>query len=567
MSTPNLIPKDLPKTLLTDEILMVIMDYFETCHQLITTMAAFEDSNNLLEKIFFDTLGGYLNYYLLPIAKYSYYAGLTSLQVVENILNLYQQCKNRLNTNGNGWKEPWMDLLNDLDVVEIKPLKIQHNDDHQSCDRLEMLVGQDLANDKMIVALPKLEADDADKGYLGNIWLPFKRKRIFDLKSPGSAYIMVQFYTTLSKCYHYEDISMLCYNREFKEWLLENIQIHLSDEVFYPGLGGILRILETIRRYPRRRQGKAWHQRDNKDYGYHQEDVMPMETERKKKSYLTAGGHDRKSKEVLNILRKSKHQQSYHPNMWSPDNYDHYNGDYNDYLEEELGGNTKQNQVPKATKNKIMKPKDPGHNITTSQEASGNSKDTIDFSWNNLSTYMIIMIVAIPLMALGLVLIVICCLKSNKKTNKEVRLRGYPRRKSTSLQNNNEEEMELLNAHSKSVVHGNNNNKSTKLPQLRTNQSRNLKYSNTGSTGSSSSSLMCQMPTKCFRTKHSGPAIIDTMSLNLSSSEAEDENSHLLKAKAVRIDEKPTTSSNIKAGGNKVDRRKAAKTKDHLSKK
>lgn len=524
-----------------------------------------EDSNNISEKVFFDTLGGYLNFYLVPVAKYSYYSGLSSLKSVQNILSLHEQCKIALNTNGNGWQEPMDEVLNELEVVNVEPLKINQNDCQSSCEHLQLSENQGLENDKMIVALPKLQGDD-ERGHLGNIWLPFRRKRIYDLKSSESPYIVVEFYTTLRKCFRHVGISPRFYNRELKQWVLENIQIHLSDEVFYPGLGGILRILESIRRYPRTKNYKTEKYHHYEDYDERGENSVPMEI-RQKKSYMS--GRERKSKQFLDILKKSKHQESYHPKMWPQEIYDHYNGDYTDYLEEEID-TTKQkpSEIPKAEKGKVKEITNVSSNqlklLNTTRDTPNNSKDKFNFTWLEYPPYVIAIVIAIPLVAL-ISVAVVCCLKLRRKqkTTKEVRLRGYgdPKRKSSI--HNNDEETELLNAQSKSVVPGY-NSKSLSQSMRNNNHHRKSKYTNVpNSTGSTSSSLSCQIPTRCFRTKPSGPAIIETMSLNYSSSDVED-TANLLKTppKAVRINEKPTTSAVTKNSGKSEKRKEAGKTKD-----
>lgn len=207
----------------------------------------------LTQKAFYDTLGGYLNYYMVPVAKYSYYAGQISLRTVQQVLILHQQCKNLLNTNGNGWKTPIQNVLLELKSIQIEPLRIpplneDTTDEPSFCMHLDLITEEcQPHDDSMIVRIPKLEGEDLN-GFLGNVWLPFRRKRIFDLKADSSAYVVVKFYETVTKCYRYENIDQTYYNNQFKSWLIENIHSHLSDEQFYPGLGAVLRIYEYLKR-------------------------------------------------------------------------------------------------------------------------------------------------------------------------------------------------------------------------------------------------------------------------------------------------------------------------------
>ncbi|KAL9898243.1 uncharacterized protein ACN427_006434 [Glossina fuscipes fuscipes] len=245
----NLIPKDLPPCLLNDHMVSVLVNYFHACHQTISRMAI-DASKRLAERAFHDAVGGYLNYYLVPVAKFSFYAGQVSLGTVENVLEMLKQCKQFLNVNGNGWKSPMKDVLKELKSVHIEPLHL--DEQAKSCDpsfclRLDTNIGQSESEQgDMIVGLPKLEPEDRND-FLGNIWLPFKYKRSFDLRAESSAYIVVKFYETITKCYQCEHINQDCFNAKFRTWILENIQVHLSDEQFYPGLGAILRISENLK--------------------------------------------------------------------------------------------------------------------------------------------------------------------------------------------------------------------------------------------------------------------------------------------------------------------------------
>lgn len=230
----------------------MLLNYFYISHQIIIQTTSI-GSRHLAEKAFYDTLGGYLNFYMVPVTKYSYYAGQISLSTAQQVLALHQASKQFLNTNGNGWKAPLQNVLIELKSVLIEPLHIPDaNKDFCNeplfCSQLNMNTDENQPNrDEMIIQLPKLEAEN-EKGYLGNIWLPFRGKRTFDLKSDSSAYIVVKFYETVTKCYRFENIDQEFYNRQFNALLLENINIHLSDEEFYPGLGAVLRIYEYLKR-------------------------------------------------------------------------------------------------------------------------------------------------------------------------------------------------------------------------------------------------------------------------------------------------------------------------------
>ncbi|XP_011208593.2 uncharacterized protein LOC105229827 [Bactrocera dorsalis] len=246
-----LLPKDLPKCLLNDDMLNMLLNYFYNGNEFIQRMN--EVSRKVVERAYYDMLGGYLRSYMLPVAKYSFYGGKVSLKVVSSVVELYQQCKSFLNTNGNGWKMPI--LLEEMENVRVDSIRGSDcgadgngaGGGPTGCARLEMLPASDGDENVMLVSLPKLEADCVENG-LSNIWLPFRKRRNYDLRSQKSAYIILRFYETVTRCYQSQSMPQEAFNCKFIAWINENLKPHLSDEEFYPGLGGVLRIVEKLRK-------------------------------------------------------------------------------------------------------------------------------------------------------------------------------------------------------------------------------------------------------------------------------------------------------------------------------
>lgn len=244
-----LIPKSFPQTLLHDSIVYRLMKYFNSVNHVIRRMSD-EETRCVLQRAFYDALGGYLRFYLLPVVQMSYYAGRLKLCTVQRLVALLRQCRNVLNTNGNGWKQPIPNILKQLHSVDIKPIRVneQQNSecDAASCALLDQNCDSgDDQKDQMIVPLPRLELEDGD-GFLGNIFLPFRHRRIYNLRSVDSAFILVKFYKTLLHCYRFQGVSPETYNNKLRKWILENLQAHYRDEMFYPGLGGVLQIYEAL---------------------------------------------------------------------------------------------------------------------------------------------------------------------------------------------------------------------------------------------------------------------------------------------------------------------------------
>ncbi|XP_075148558.1 uncharacterized protein LOC142222342 isoform X2 [Haematobia irritans] len=522
-----LIPKDLPQCLLNDQFIMLLLDYFKNCHRLITTTKL---SKNLSEQIFFDTLGSYLNYYLVPIAKYSYYAGIASLDAVQSVMRLYEQCKYVLNTNGNGWKEPSEDIFNQLKMIQIQPLKGAENNGYDGytnpCFNLNMNNDRNEPG-KIHIPLPKLESEN-ENGDLGNIWLPFKRKRIYDLKSPDSAFILLRFYETVRKCYQYKKMSDVCYNRQLKEWLLQNIQKHLSDNIFYPGLGGILQIIETLRKFR-----KFPRQSDYEDYD----------------DYQSIGYKETNNGEANLVSRGLQNYHHYlgHQNLWPNAYIGNYNHEYYpEYLENTSGQmkneEAKTKDIESENKQKDEKLETNAQNTQQQDDITQNQNETPKhplYRYFELTTINITIIVIS--LAIILLCLIVCCLKLKRKNtkNKHIRLREYGgSKKHTTI--DDEEETEFLIPQSKSVIHGNN---SKSMYRSKANYGQNNNSTPRSIASSSTSSLTCA--SGCFPKKQSGPAIIETTSLDADSSEIEYPKEIKHSTKTVKIDEKPLRKSSV----------------------
>ncbi|XP_017082966.1 uncharacterized protein LOC108115855 isoform X2 [Drosophila eugracilis] len=244
-----LVPKSFPQCLLTDNVVHMILRYFNTVNQIVKQMSD-EDTRLILQRAFYDALGGYLRYYLVPMAQVSYYAGRIKTNTVERLVNIYRQSRTTLNTNGNGWRTPGKDIMNQFKDMKIEPLKLPKgcvpHGDASSCALLDQsCVSQESDQGTMIVTLPRLEMPD-ENGFLTNIYLPFRKRRIYNLRSTRSAFVLVKFFQTLTDCYRFQGVSQINYNRQLLAWIRENLQMHYGDDIFYPGLGGVLQIKERL---------------------------------------------------------------------------------------------------------------------------------------------------------------------------------------------------------------------------------------------------------------------------------------------------------------------------------
>ncbi|XP_020799601.1 uncharacterized protein LOC110177286 [Drosophila serrata] len=244
----QLVPKSYPNCLLTDSVVHMLIRYVNTVNRIVQEMSD-ETTRRVPQKAFYDALGGYLRYYLVPAAQVSYYAGSLKLKTMQCLLKIKRQSYVVLNTNGNAWRSPSKDIMCQFKSFKIEPIELRGSkfeDGAASCSQLDQhSVSQDSDQGQMIVPLPQLEPVDSE-GHLSNIFLPFRQRRIYNLRSPICARVLVKFFKTVTSCHRFQGMSQASYNNKLLNWIRENVDAHYIDEVFYPGLGGILRIQETL---------------------------------------------------------------------------------------------------------------------------------------------------------------------------------------------------------------------------------------------------------------------------------------------------------------------------------
>ena len=179
--------------------------------------------------------------------KLSYYAGLLKLSSIDNVFNLNHFCKINLNTNGNGWQKSIpLDVQKYSDQIESILVKddVAINEP-APCINFNLEKSNN-GNGENLIALPKI-ADKVDFKQT-MLWLPFKRKHYFNLKSKSSAFILLRYYVAAVKCYNFQGVPLKRFNMKFTAWLEANIIDDIYDtEQFYPAHGAILRVLKTLK--------------------------------------------------------------------------------------------------------------------------------------------------------------------------------------------------------------------------------------------------------------------------------------------------------------------------------
>lgn len=207
----------------------------------------------------------FLKRQILPVAKFSFYSGNASYAVVQKVLNLYERCKELLDTNGNGWGDPITDFSQFRTKLEPLDLKKQSSEDDsmKACANLA-LNQNDNDEEDMLVPLPKIETTENEEP--STIWLPLKRKHIFNINSKSSAFILFRYFVVVTQCYAYQGINQSIFNQNLKVWLVDEVVPYLNDDKLYPAFGAVLRILETVKAS----NENGYHGTKSKPFGHRQ---------------------------------------------------------------------------------------------------------------------------------------------------------------------------------------------------------------------------------------------------------------------------------------------------------
>ncbi|XP_070142422.1 uncharacterized protein [Drosophila kikkawai] len=297
----QLVPKSFPNCMLSDSVVHMLIRFVNTVNRIVQEMSD-EGTRRLPQRAFYDALGGYLRHHLVPAAQVSYYGGRLKLKTMQCLLKIKRQSYVVLNTNGNAWRSPAKDIMCQFKGSKIEPINLEGSkfeDGAASCSQLDQSsVSQDLDQGQMIVPLPQLEPVDSE-GYLSNIFLPFRQRRIYNLRSPTCSCVLVRFFKIVTSCHRFQGKSQANYNNKLLNWIRENVHSHYIDEMFYPGLGGILRIQETLLHLAKEqedckdddkscyaaetrkvsRSARAWQEDPEQNQEEQQQDVAPDEQE------------------------------------------------------------------------------------------------------------------------------------------------------------------------------------------------------------------------------------------------------------------------------------------------
>ncbi|XP_044001644.1 uncharacterized protein LOC122847852, partial [Aphidius gifuensis] len=220
-----------------DEYIDHFMEYVNKCQEQVQQLAQ-KKLKHLVSKAFADTIGGYLRVYILPNTKRSYYAGNIDFQKAKKLFDLYDEFKIFLRTNGEGWNKP----IESNTHMNIKKIDVTFGQDKNHCDGL--ILYHD-ADGSVSVPMPILD----DSQHPTSIALPFESDNLCSLFSEKSAFIIVKYFTTGSKCLASSSSAKMeleRFEKQLHQWIEKSVNPHLHEETWYPAFGGILKIIVTL---------------------------------------------------------------------------------------------------------------------------------------------------------------------------------------------------------------------------------------------------------------------------------------------------------------------------------
>ncbi|XP_023289768.1 uncharacterized protein LOC105703583 [Orussus abietinus] len=101
----DILPKVRVINIQNDQYIALLMDYFHICLECVRKLSIGK-TKHLMLKALADTMGGYLQVYILPLTRHSYYAGNIKYRNAKRLFELFDELKNFLHTNGVGWRKP-----------------------------------------------------------------------------------------------------------------------------------------------------------------------------------------------------------------------------------------------------------------------------------------------------------------------------------------------------------------------------------------------------------------------------------------------------------------------------
>ncbi|KAJ8953680.1 hypothetical protein NQ314_007288 [Rhamnusium bicolor] len=199
-----------------------------------------------------DLLGGYLQHAVLPIARQAYYAGIIDYLSMEKLIQLFEELKWFLRTNGQGWSMP-IESKNEFDIQSID-FQGEGPKSNKSCCR-NLIYYQhepskkrsvDKSEQSLFFPLPFFDS----KVRPAAIAVPFKKFALRNIESKKAAYLVMKYYISAYRCLndlHADADTIGKFQDNMFTWVEKDVIPKLGDDKFYSAFGGIMRVEETLK--------------------------------------------------------------------------------------------------------------------------------------------------------------------------------------------------------------------------------------------------------------------------------------------------------------------------------
>ncbi|XP_057666671.1 uncharacterized protein LOC130900210 [Diorhabda carinulata] len=201
-----------------------------------------------------DLLGAYLQYAVLPVARYSYYAGVIDYTRIAKLIQLFEEIKWFLRTNGQGWPKP-MKITSSI-VIEPINFDLEKPNVKSCCDQLIFFESERRSEDDNVTGVVVRSHIDFPLPFFdstvrpNSIAVPFKRYPLRNIESRKVSYILMKFFIGAVQCLKEKKTETETQQRflnNFFGWIKKDVLPKLEDDKFYSAFGGILRVDETLK--------------------------------------------------------------------------------------------------------------------------------------------------------------------------------------------------------------------------------------------------------------------------------------------------------------------------------
>lgn len=202
-----------------------------------------------------DLLGGFLHHAVLPMARKAFYAGAVDYAYMEKLIQLYEELKWFLRTNGQGWTKPMrVNKEVKVPIIDMDTLNHPKTANESCCQKLMYYEHEPIRTQKRSVNLEKglyfpLPFFDA-RSKPTAIALPLKHFALRNIESKRAAYVVMKYFITAERCFKEKNAKkdlIQRFQNNLYTWIDKDVIPKLHDDKFYSAFGGIVRVQNTLR--------------------------------------------------------------------------------------------------------------------------------------------------------------------------------------------------------------------------------------------------------------------------------------------------------------------------------